>query len=154
MMLAVVVGACLSLPSHHHVIDDFRAPACERCAGNRGLELATSPGGAVEAGANGVVTFAGAVGGRNYVVVRTSADPSLRLTYGRLSAIEVSTGQSVVRGQSLGRASEALFFGVRRGDTHLDPLRFVGRSGGDASISTPATPRFRITLGRPPAGRC
>ena len=74
MLLAAIATVCLAMPAHTHVIDPFRAPPCDRCAGNRGMELATSAGTDVRAATNGIVTFAGQVGGRNYVVVRASAE--------------------------------------------------------------------------------
>ena len=135
-MIALVVAACLSLPANATVIDGFRAPSCPRCAGNRGIEYAfASP--TVSAGAPGQVVFAGAVGGRNYVVLRHANDPRVRITYGWLATIAVQRGDEVQVGAALGQSSGVLYVGVRVGQTYVDPQ---SRGSG-------ATPRFRTTLG-------
>ena len=152
------------MPAHTHVIDPFRAPPCDRCAGNRGMELATSAGTDVRAATNGIVTFAGQVGGRNYVVVRASADRRVRVTYGGLAALAVARGDAVSTGKSLGTAADTLFFGVRVGDRHVDPAPFT-RAAPATNAASPASrrgaapdaavrPRFRITLGSAPAPAC
>ena len=153
LIAALATTVCLVLPVHTHVVDTFRAPPCDRCAGNRGLDLATTPGQAVGAGTDGLVTFAGQVGGHNYVVVRTRADARLRLTYGGLATIAVRRGDAVALGDMLGYATDSLFFGVRRGERHVDPQPYVGRPSG-AWPESRARPRFRITLGAPPLGNC
>lgn len=153
LIAALATTVCLVLPAHTHVMDAFRAPPCDRCAGNRGLDLATTPGNAVGAGTDGTVTFAGQVGGRNYVVVRTRADARLRLTYGGLAALVVQRGDFVSLGQVLGYATDTLFFGIRRGERHVDPQPFIGRPNG-AWPESGAPPRFRITLGASPARNC
>lgn len=158
------------MPAHTHVIDPFRAPPCDRCAGNRGVELATSAGADVRAATRGVVTFAGQVGGRNYVVVRASSDRRVRVTYGGLAALAVARGDAVSTGKSLGTAADTLFFGVRVGDRHVDPAPFTRAASAAnatprATNATPASrsgavpdapvrPRFRITLGSAPAPAC
>ena len=159
------------MPAHTHVIDPFRAPPCDRCAGNRGVELATSAGTDVRAATHGVVTFAGQVGGRNYVVVRASADRRVRVTYGGLAALAVARGDAVSTGKSLGTAADTLFFGVRVGDRHVNPAPFTRAAPGanatphatnatppasrsGAVPDAPVRPRFRITLGSAPAPAC
>ena len=165
MLLAAIATLCLALPAHTGVIDPFRAPPCDRCSGNRGLELATTSGTEVRAATNGTVTFAGLVGGRLYVVLRAQADRRLRVTYGGLGSLMVSRGSSVMKGESLGIASDTLFFGVRIGDRHVDPVPFTrtattmhtGPSATEhaaAAAATSARPRFRITLGAPPPLSC
>jgi murein DD-endopeptidase MepM/ murein hydrolase activator NlpD len=91
----------------------------------------------VSAGAPGQVVFAGAVGGRNYVVLRHANDPRVRITYGRLATIAVQRGDEVQVGATLGQASGVLYLGVRVGRIYVDP-----QSSGSS-----ATPRFRTTLG-------
>lgn len=156
MLLAFVASACLALPSHSHVIDAFRPPQCDRCAGNRGLELATNAGDAVRAGLTGTVTFSGRVAGRLYLVVRSSYDQRLRVTYGGLATVSVQRGDRVVRGQRVGTASDTLFFGTRVGERYVDPLSLVSRGNPEPGATSeprdssaqrrPAEPRFRITL--------
>ena len=150
--LAAVATVCLAMPAHTHVIDPFRAPPCDRCAGNRGVELATSAGTDVRVATNGVVTFAGQVGGRNYVVVRASADRRLRVTYDGLAALAVARGDAVSTGKSLGTTADTLFFGVRVGDRHVDPAPFT--RAAPATNATPpasrsgAVPDAPVQIGR------
>lgn len=149
-LLAFVASACLVLPSHSHVVDPFRPPPCDRCAGNRGLDLATTPGSAVGAGVSGTVTFAGQVGGRLYVVVRSAHDRRLRVTYGGLATVSVRRGERVAQGQPVGTTADTLFFGTRVGERYVDPLSLASRAGtgqtASAGSRVPAEPRFRITL--------
>ena len=161
MLLAALTTLCLALPAHTHVLDPFRAPPCDRCAGNRGLDLATTPGTEVRVATNGTVTFAGLVAGRTYVVVRANADRRVRVTYGGLATLAVARGHAVAQGESLGTAADTLFYGVRVGDRHVDPLSFTRASPESATpvatlAQAPLTvrPRFRITLGVAPARAC
>ena len=71
------------------------------------------------------MTFRGSVAGVLYVVVE-HAD-GLRATYGRLSSTDLSTGSTVTQGSEVGRSSSELYFGLRRGDTYVDPAPLLGR---------------------------
>ena len=155
-MLAFLASVCLVLPAGASVVDPFRAPECQRCAGNRGIEYAVAAGTPVVSGVRGSVTFAGRVGGRNYVVVRADADPRVRVTYGGLGSVAVARGVAVRVGDRLGTAGAALHVGVRVGETYVDPLGFSGGvsrgvSGGATPHSSVARPRFRVTLGTVPS---
>ncbi|MFM7046363.1 MAG: peptidoglycan DD-metalloendopeptidase family protein [Actinomycetota bacterium] len=168
MFVSLVTAVCLVLPSGATVTDPFRAPPCDRCAGNRGLDLAVVAGQPVTAGLDGTVWFAGKVAGRNYVVVRAARDQRVRVTYGGLASIDVESGQRVARGTPLGVSTDALFVGVRIGDRYVDPMTLASRGGAHAppqSGEPGAThsdraviPRFRITLGTAhgasPVNRC
>ncbi len=109
----------LSLPTHLEVIDDFRAPDCVWCMGNRGIEYRSSPGGSVGSVVDGKVSFVGVVANTMYVVVRTKS--GLLVTHGRLGSAQVAFGKSVLVGQSLGSAGTTLYIGVRRGSNYLNP---------------------------------
>ncbi|MFZ9422504.1 MAG: hypothetical protein ACO27J_05750, partial [Ilumatobacteraceae bacterium] len=85
MLSTIALGVCLALPSNATVIDPFRAPECARCAGNRGIEYAVPANAVVRSGLPGEVVFVGAVAKVQYVVVRASADPRVRVTYGGLA---------------------------------------------------------------------
>jgi murein DD-endopeptidase MepM/ murein hydrolase activator NlpD len=122
---AVVAAPCWQPPVSAPVADPFRAPACPWCPGNRGIEYRTRPGTQVRAVAAGRVTFAGSVAGERYVVVR-HAD-GRRATYGNLASIAVSEGDAVVARSIVGTASPATHFGLRRGDTYVDPTPYLGR---------------------------
>ncbi len=116
---------CWLPPTDAPVTDPFREPACRWCPGNRGIEYGTEPGDPVRAVATGVVTFAGAVAGRRYVVVRHG--DGLRVTYGNLTRVRVRTGDRVIRGWIVGEAAGRLHVGVRAGDVYLDPAPYLGR---------------------------
>ena len=105
------------------IYDHFRPPACSWCPGNRGIDYAAEPGGQVHAAASGVVEFAGPVGKSLFVVVRHP--DGLRTTYGFLQAVSVTAGLGVATGDVVGRSGPDLHFGVRRGDTYLDPEPFL-----------------------------
>lgn len=102
------------------VVDGFRPPASPFGPGNRGVDYATTPGSPVMAAGDGLVVFAGQVGGRLHVVVR-HAD-GIRTSYSFLDAVTVHTGDRVSAGQEVGRAGHSLHFGARRGDAYIDPL--------------------------------
>lgn len=155
---ALLTAICLVLPVGAPVLDPYREPACERCAGNRGIEFATRPGVTVTAGAGGVVTFVGPVGGRLYVVLRAAADSRVRVTYGGLAGVSVGTGDTVARGDPLGSAGDVLFVGTRVGERHVDPLTMAARpERSDRTGPSPTAllrPRFPVTLVAPGAGVC
>ncbi len=112
--------ACsLALPTHLEVIDDFRAPDCVWCMGNRGIEYRSSPGVSVASVVDGKVSFVGVVANTMYVVVRTKS--GLLVTHGRLYSAQVATGEAVLAGQRLGSAGSTLYIGVRRGSNYLNP---------------------------------
>jgi murein DD-endopeptidase MepM/ murein hydrolase activator NlpD len=118
LVCAQTPQACsLSLPTHLEVIDDFRAPNCVWCEGNRGIEYRPSPGGSVTSVVDGVVSFVGMVANTMYVVVRTEG--GLLVTHGRLRSAQVALGESVLVGQGLGTAGTTLYIGVRRGSNYL-----------------------------------
>lgn len=159
MLSTVALGVCLALPSNATVIDPFRAPECARCAGNRGIEYAVPANAVVRSGLRGEVAFVGMVANVRYVVVRASANPQVRVTYGGLADVVVEQGEVLRRGDALGTMGESdargsgdargiarLHLGVRVGDEYMDPL-VVARGSA-------AKPRFRVTLGRGPTSNC
>jgi murein DD-endopeptidase MepM/ murein hydrolase activator NlpD len=159
MLSTIALGVCLALPSNATVIDPFRAPECARCAGNRGIEYAVPANAVVRSGLRGEVVFVGMVANVRYVVVRASANPQVRVTYGGLADVVVEQGEVLRRGDALGTMGESdargsgdargiarLHLGVRVGDEYMDPL-VVARGSA-------AKPRFRVTLGRGPTSNC
>ncbi|MGY1711814.1 murein hydrolase activator EnvC family protein [Geodermatophilus sp. SYSU D00758] len=102
-------------------------------AGHRGVDLAGSPGEVVRAAGDGTVAFAGMVAGRPVVSVEHAG--GLRTTYEPVTAV-VGAGQAVRRGEPLGTlaaghdgcpAAACLHWGLRRGETYLDPLALLSR---------------------------
>ncbi|MGA0862651.1 MAG: peptidoglycan DD-metalloendopeptidase family protein [Ilumatobacteraceae bacterium] len=112
----------LTVPVRGTVIERFLAPACERCAGRRGIVVRVARPSPVLATATGEVTFAGQVGGALWVVQQVA--PGVRVTYGRLSAIaeRIETGVQVPAGGALGEAQERVYLGVRVGNVPRNPL--------------------------------
>ncbi|WP_081194511.1 M23 family metallopeptidase [Saccharomonospora piscinae] len=119
------------LPGTPTVARPFERPASTYAPGHRGVDLTASPGGDVLASGEGLVVFAGPVGGRG--VVSIDHDGGLRTTYEPLRW-EVHAGQRVHRGEVIGTvepghapcpAEACLHWGVRRGPDYLDPLRLV-----------------------------
>ncbi|NBT38119.1 MAG: hypothetical protein EBT21_08435, partial [Actinobacteria bacterium] len=81
----VVRASCgLNLPPRSTILNEFRRPPCPRCAGQRGIDYATSAGSELVSVARGRVSFAGQVAGTLYVVIDTG---SLRVTHGGLQSI-------------------------------------------------------------------
>jgi murein DD-endopeptidase MepM/ murein hydrolase activator NlpD len=106
------------------VIDPFHLPTTPYGPGNRGLEYDTVPGVPVRASADGVVSFAGQVGGTLHVTV-SHAD-GIRTSYSFLARIDVVLGQPVRQGQPVGAAGETFHFGARLGTAYLDPALLFG----------------------------
>lgn len=116
------------------VVTPFDPPTEPWDAGHRGIDLAGHPGQAVRTALAGTVSFAGAIAGKPVVTVTHGA---LRTTYEPVVAT-VSVGDTVAGGQVVGRLTvlhghcfpaACLHWGLRRGDTYLDPLSLVGGGG-------------------------
>jgi murein DD-endopeptidase MepM/ murein hydrolase activator NlpD len=126
----IVVSAVAScswsslIPARAVITDPFRAPACERCPGNRGIEFNLSVtdrsrATAVIALRDGEVTFAGAVARTVYVVQRVA--PGALITYGRRLRPAVERGDRVSQGDTIGWTLDRLYVGVRVGGRYVDP---------------------------------
>ena len=112
------------------VVRGYDPPEVVWAAGHRGVDVAGTPGDAVRAPRDGVVTFTGMVAGRPVVVVdhgetRTTLEP-VEATLPR--------GSRVAAGDVVGRltaghdcpASACLHWGLKRGDDYLDPVASIG----------------------------
>ncbi|WP_159798148.1 murein hydrolase activator EnvC family protein [Puerhibacterium puerhi] len=127
-------------PVAGEVARPFDPPAQEWLAGHRGVDLRAAIGDPVGAPAAGVVTFAGSVAGKPTVVVthrdglRSSLEPV---------AATVAVGTQVAAGEPVGTLASGpgddanpdhcapatcVHWGVRRGETYLDPLALLGRA--------------------------
>jgi murein DD-endopeptidase MepM/ murein hydrolase activator NlpD len=106
----------------------FDGPAMPWLAGHRGVDLAAPAGTPVIAPAGGVVSFAGFVVDRHLIVIdhgtlRSTLEPVMPA---------FSVGAAVSAGQTVGTVSgeashspATVHWGVRRGDTYLDPTLLV-----------------------------
>lgn len=116
------------------VVRGWEPPAGPYARGHRGVDLAAGPDAAVLAAAPGQVSFAGRVAGRGVLAIEVagSGDPPLRTTYEPVRAL-VAKGEKVTAGQVVAVveagpshcASGCLHWGLRRGDTYLDPLSLL-----------------------------
>ncbi|WP_265523248.1 murein hydrolase activator EnvC family protein [Oerskovia flava] len=113
------------------VLAPFEPPAQQWLAGHRGVDLGAEVGDVVVSPADGVVTFAGTVVDRGVLVVLH--DDGLRTSLEPVTA-SAAPGARVARGAAVGVVQDVpghcaprtcLHWGVRRGETYLDPLSFV-----------------------------
>ncbi|MET8879835.1 murein hydrolase activator EnvC family protein [Streptomyces rubiginosohelvolus] len=112
----------------------WEPPAGPYGPGHRGVDLAAGPGARVLAAADGRVSFAGRVAGRGVLAIEVagSGSPPLRTTYEPVRSL-VEEGVGVRAGQPVGVleagpfhcAAACLHWGLRRGDTYLDPLSLL-----------------------------
>lgn len=118
-------------PVRGAIIRHFEPPPTPFAAGHRGLDLAVPAGTRVVASNAGVVAFAGAVATELFVSI-DHAD-GIRSTYSYLSVVSVRRGAVVARGQTIGLSGPGhagatqshLHFGMRVGDTYLDPEPYL-----------------------------
>jgi murein DD-endopeptidase MepM/ murein hydrolase activator NlpD len=109
----------------------FDPPPDPFAAGHRGVDLGGTPWSPVLAAGDGVVVFAGMVAGRPVVSI-DHAD-GLRTTYEPVDP-SVAAGQRVTRGSPIGTLTAGhagcpreacLHWGLRRGETYLDPMALL-----------------------------
>jgi murein DD-endopeptidase MepM/ murein hydrolase activator NlpD len=121
----------LPLPGPPEVTRRFALPPTPYAAGHRGVDLAAAVGASVLATGAGTVVFAGTVAGRP--VVSIDHANGLRTTYEPVDA-SIGAGQAVARGSTIGEliaghpgcpAAACLHWGLRRGETYLDPLSLL-----------------------------
>lgn len=142
------------------VVRGFDPPAQPWEPGHRGVDLLGTEGAPIRAAGVGVVTYAGPVAG---VGVVTVTHGRLRTTYQPVAAT-VAAGDRVEVGDPIGTLTGAgshcppsacLHWGLLRGNTYLDPLDLVERTGrprllplgeqvlrptvGDSSLHVPAS---------------
>jgi murein DD-endopeptidase MepM/ murein hydrolase activator NlpD len=113
-------------PADGPIVRHFERPPTPYSAGHRGIDFGVPIGTAVVAAAAGTVAFAGQVGGALFVSI--DHPNGLRSTYSYLSIVLVKKGQVVQQGQRIARSGPGaagedanLHFGIRSGDTYLDP---------------------------------
>lgn len=109
----------------------FDPPASRYGAGHRGVDLAGSPGQEIRAAGAGIVIYAGPLAGRGVVSIEHT--DGLRTTYEPVPA-SVTAGVAVSIGQVIGTlaaghpgcpVSACLHWGLKRGETYLDPLTLL-----------------------------
>jgi len=128
VLLAVSQPVPPVAPVRGTVVDGFRAPACQRCVGHRGVTIATTTGTPVRAVTAGVIVFVGQVARVLYVV--QDIGRGARVTYGRLSSSNVVAGSTVADGETIGVSSGQFYLGVRVHGLYVNPLQFLGFGAG------------------------
>ncbi|MDX5571044.1 M23 family metallopeptidase, partial [Streptomyces sp. ID05-04B] len=128
------IGRTWPVGTRPPVVRGWEPPATPYARGHRGVDLAAPPGAPVRAVAAGRVSFAGQVAGRGVVSVELTATgmPPLRTTYEPVRA-SVREGDQVSPGQVVGTvepsdrhcARSCVHWGLRRGETYLDPLSLL-----------------------------
>jgi murein DD-endopeptidase MepM/ murein hydrolase activator NlpD len=114
-------------PVHGPIVRHFQQPATPYSAGHRGIDIEAPERSSVVASAEGVVAFAGQVGGSLFVSI--DHPDGIRTTYSFLSSILTARGAHVLQGDliALSGAGHAgispphLHFGARIGETYIDP---------------------------------
>jgi murein DD-endopeptidase MepM/ murein hydrolase activator NlpD len=99
-----------------------------------GQDIATLTGTPVAAAANGTVIFAGCQNGYGQIVIIDHGG-GLTTRYGHLSKIEATIGQSIMRGEILGRVGSTgrstgphLHYEVRINDEPVNPMEYLPAS--------------------------
>ncbi|PIF04949.1 MAG: peptidase M23, partial [Propionibacterium sp.] len=117
-------------------------------SGHRGVDLAAAAGDPVVAPAAGVVVFSGHVAGVPVVTIRHG---DVRSTLQPVT-VTVPVGATVAAGSAIGRVATGghcggcVHWGVKRGDSYLDPMGFLRSRrprllpSGSAKRLTPGVP--------------
>jgi len=114
------------------VIRGFDLPDDPYGSGHRGIDIAASVGTTIVAPADGIVSFAGPVGGRLFLTIDHGG--GLASTFSWLTANLVKKGDVVVRGQPValtgwghpGATVPHLHFGVKLNGAYVDPMEYLG----------------------------
>lgn len=99
-----------------------------KAGGNEGLDIAADKGTAVQAAESGEVALVSSAGGNSKIVLLRHPD-NLYTVYSNLSDVSVSKGQTVSRGQSIGKVAGGspgfVHFEIRRGTESVDPTPYL-----------------------------
>ena len=110
----------------------FDPPVVKWGSGHRGVDLGGAAGQPVTAAGDGTVAFVGMVAGRPVISIEHPS--GLRTTYEPVTST-LTAGTPVSAGQQIGvldaghlgcPAAACLHWGVRRGETYLNPLMLLG----------------------------
>jgi murein DD-endopeptidase MepM/ murein hydrolase activator NlpD len=115
-------------PAVGAIVRGYDPPDDPYGAGHRGIDIATAVGTTIVAPDDGVVSFAGPVGGRLFLSI--DHGEGLISTSSFLTSLLVRKGARVVRGQPVATTAwghadlptSHLHFGVRRDGAYVDPL--------------------------------
>jgi murein DD-endopeptidase MepM/ murein hydrolase activator NlpD len=125
------IGRTWPVGTRPTVLRGWEPPATTYGRGHRGVDLAAPAGTPVRAVVAGRVSFAGRVAGKGVVSVELTGT-DLRTTYEPVTA-SVEKGDEVAAGEVVGTVEPAgshctttcVHWGLRRGETYLDPLSLL-----------------------------
>jgi murein DD-endopeptidase MepM/ murein hydrolase activator NlpD len=125
------IGRTWPVGARPAVLRAWEPPATAYGRGHRGVDLAATPGTPVRAVAPGRVLYAGRVAGKGVISVELTGT-DLRTTYEPVRA-SVSKGDEVTPGEVIGTVeatgshctTPCVHWGLRRGETYLDPLSLL-----------------------------
>ena len=114
------------------IVRGFDPPDDPYGAGHRGIDIAAAVGTVVVAPDDGVVTFAGKVGGRLFLTIDHGRGISSTCSW--LTSVLVRKNDHVTRGQPVATTGwghpempmPQLHFGVRSNGPYVDPMAFLG----------------------------
>lgn len=120
-------------PVQGPVLRGFEEPPGPYAPGHRGIDIAAALGSTIVASNDGVVAFAGWVGGSLFISI--DHPDGIRTTYSWLSSVGVKKGDAVAKGRPIGATghghadvpSPHLHFGARLGTTYVDPMLLLER---------------------------
>lgn len=120
-------------PVEGRVLRGFEPPPTPYSSGHRGIDIAAPTGTSIAAPSDGVVAFAGWVGGSLFISI--DHPDGVRTTYSWLSSASVVKGASVAAGSPIGTTGHGhpevsephLHFGARIGTTYIDPMLLLER---------------------------
>lgn len=124
--VSAILALCLTPPVPGPVVAGF-APVGDY-EGHWGIDFAAAVGEPVGAPVGGTVTFAGSVAGMTTVTIQPTGGVKVSVSY--LSSIEVSTGDAVGQGATIGTAgmahgNSAVHLSMRIDDVYVDPALFL-----------------------------
>ncbi|MBN2482595.1 MAG: peptidoglycan DD-metalloendopeptidase family protein [Candidatus Omnitrophica bacterium] len=122
-------GSSFVMPVKGKVVSYFGEVVDNRI--NKGIKIELTESQKVLSAMAGEVVFAGAINGYGQTVIIEHCD-NISTVYSHLTNVEVTQGDFVAQGQSIGdvqshpqKGSYLLHFEVRKGQTATDPLRYV-----------------------------
>lgn len=122
-------------PASHRVTSDYglrSSPTAGASTNHKGIDIGAPYGSAIVAAAPGEVTFAGySSGAGNYVIINHGS--GLRTVYMHCSSLNVSQGQQVSAGDTVGYVGSTgistgnhLHFGVSENGEYVSPWNYLG----------------------------
>lgn len=113
------------------IVRGFDPPDDPYGAGHRGIDIAATIGTVIVAPDDGVVTFAGKVGGRLFLTIDHGGGVSSTCSW--LTSVQVHKNDHVVRGQPIATTGWGhadlpvphLHFGARKDGTYVDPMAYL-----------------------------